>query len=217
MNSLSFTFVALTLAVAIADWAAVAVGNRRAEFVAKPLTMVMLAGVVLTLDSPANDRWSYLVAVLLSLAGDVFLMLPGERESNFLAGLVSFLLAHVAYVVSMVALGVSLPLLLVGVALAAAAMAVIGTKIAFAAKKLDKRLFPPVVAYMIVIAAMVSTAIATGIPIAIVGALLFFASDSVLGWNRFVRPIPHAPLIIMVTYHLGQLGLVLGMASGVSN
>jgi hypothetical protein len=41
-----------------------------------------------------------------------------------------------------------------------------------------------------------------------VGASLFFASDSLIAWNRFVRPRAWAPVAIMVTYHLGQAGLV---------
>ena len=47
--------------------------------------------------------------------------------------------------------------------------------------------------------------------VAMAGALTFYASDSLLGWNRFVRPFPHAHLAVMVTYHLGQLLLVLSL------
>jgi uncharacterized membrane protein YhhN len=75
----------------------VTVGNRTAEYVAKPLTMVVLIGVALALH-PTSDaqRWWFVAALVLSLAGDVFLMLPNDM---FVAGLASFLLAHVAYVV----------------------------------------------------------------------------------------------------------------------
>ena len=38
-------------------------------------------------------------------------------------------------------------------------------------------------------------------------AVLFMASDALIAWNRFVRR-PWAAVVIMVTYHLGQLGLV---------
>jgi uncharacterized membrane protein YhhN len=43
-----------------------------------------------------------------------------------------------------------------------------------------------------------------------VGALLFFASDSMLAWDRFLKPLSHARLRVMVTYHLGQVGIILG-------
>jgi uncharacterized membrane protein YhhN len=45
----------------------------------------------------------------------------------------------------------------------------------------------------------------------ILGASLFYASDALIAWNRFVRETPHARLTVMVTYHLGQVGLVLSL------
>jgi YhhN family len=45
----------------------------------------------------------------------------------------------------------------------------------------------------------------------IVGALLFMLSDSLIAETRFVRPHAWAPVTIMVTYHLGQAGLVLSL------
>jgi uncharacterized membrane protein YhhN len=65
---------------------------------------------------------------------------------------------------------------------------------------------------MLVISAMVSAALATGLALAIVGAALFFTSDTLIAWNRFVRPQPWMPLAIIVTYHAGQAGLVVSLA-----
>ena len=65
-----------------------------------------------------------------------------------------------------------------------------------------------VAAYMAVISAMLATALATGNVLAAAGAVLFVASDSMIAWDRFVRPFAWAPVAIMVTYHLGQAGLV---------
>ena len=39
------------------------------------------------------------------------------------------------------------------------------------------------------------------------GALSFVVSDSVIGYSRFVAPVPHAELLISTTYYAGQLGL----------
>ena len=58
---------------------------------------------------------------------------------------------------------------------------------------------------------MVASAIGTGRVFAIVGALLFGASDSVLGWTRFISDFPRSRLVVMTTYHLGQMGLVLAL------
>ena len=51
----------------------------------------------------------------------------------------------------------------------------------------------------------------TGRITAIIGALLFAASDSVLGWTRFVSDFPRSRVVVMVTYHLAQFGLVLAL------
>ena len=64
---------------------------------------------------------------------------------------------------------------------------------------------------MTVIGAMVATALAIGNPLAAVGAVLFAVSDSMIAWDRFVGAFPGAGVWIMVTYHLGQAGLVLSL------
>jgi uncharacterized membrane protein YhhN len=60
----------------------------------------------------------------------------------------------------------------------------------------------------VVISAMLATALAGGNVVAAVGAVLFVASDSMIAWDRFVAKFAWAPVAIMVTYHLGQAGLV---------
>ena len=58
---------------------------------------------------------------------------------------------------------------------------------------------------------MVVVAFGTGAVAVAVGGFLFYVSDAVLGWTRFVRDIPRGRLTVMVTYHLGQALLVLGI------
>ena len=45
----------------------------------------------------------------------------------------------------------------------------------------------------------------------VLGALLFYVSDAVLGWTRFVNDFPRSRVVVMTTYHLGQVGLVLAL------
>jgi uncharacterized membrane protein YhhN len=40
---------------------------------------------------------------------------------------------------------------------------------------------------------------------------LFLLSDGVIAYNRFVREVSWAHLVVHITYHLGQLLIVLGM------
>ena len=208
-NDLFWVLIAATLVVAAADWVAVATDRRPVEYVLKPLTMVVLIGAALVLQdpmSPAARGW--LVAGLLcSLAGDVFLML----EDHFVEGLASFLVGHIAYVVALWNLGVDLPRFLIGVAIVLVLMVVIGRPVIAGARRRDARLGIPVTAYISVISLMVASAIGTGSWVAVVGAGLFYVSDGVIGLSRFVKDFPQSRLLVMTTYHLGQIGLVLAL------
>jgi uncharacterized membrane protein YhhN len=188
----------------------VARGNKPLEYLCKPAVMVALVGVALALNPTIGARrdW-FVVALLLSMLGDVFLMLPRDL---FVAGLSSFLLAHIAYVVGLRVHGGSggaWLLAAVGVLIVDAGLARL---VLIAVRDRHRELLVPVVAYMLVISAMVSAAVATGVALAIAGAALFFASDTLIAWNRFVQPRPWMPLAIIVTYHVGQAGLVLSLA-----
>ena len=192
------------------DWVAVARGNKTLEYVCKPAVMIALVGVALTLDPTHADRRDWVIfALVLSMAGDVFLMLPRDL---FVAGLASFLLAHLAYVVGFRVHGGSAAAWALAAAGVLAVDVVLARPVLSAVRRRHRELFVPVVVYVVVISTMVSAALATGIGLAIAGAVLFFASDTLIAWNRFVAPRPWMPLAIIVTYHLGQAGLVLSLA-----
>jgi len=194
----------------VGDWVAVARGNKTLEYVCKPAVMIALVGVALTLDPTHADRRDWVIfALVLSTAGDVFLMLPRDL---FVAGLASFLLAHVAYVVAFRLHGGSGLLWAVAAAGLLALDVVLARPVIGAVRRRHPDLLIPVVVYIAVISAMVSAALVTGVALAIAGAALFFASDTLIAWNRFVAPRPWMPLAIIVTYHLGQAGLVLSLA-----
>ena len=208
-----WALIGLTLLVAVVDWWAVVTDRRAAEYVLKPLTMVVLIAAAIALPDPVTDgaRLFIVVGLVCSLAGDVFLMLD---ERLFIGGLVSFLIGHVMYIIGLLRFDeITPPLLFVGVLVVLVAAAVIGSRVVRGAGEADPRLTGPVAVYMSVISLMVVMAFGTAVPIAILGAVLFYASDGVLGWNKFVEPVPHGRLAIMTTYHLGQIGLVLALAS----
>jgi uncharacterized membrane protein YhhN len=93
------------------------------------------------------------------------------------------------------------------------AVLVLGLRIIKAVRRSDEpAMVAPVSGYVAVISFMVASAFGTRNLFAIVGASLFYASDAMIAWNRFVAPQPWARLAIMVTYHLGQIGLVLSLA-----
>ena len=172
--------------------------------------MAALIGVALTLDpTHAGRRDWFVVALALSMLGDVFLMVPRDL---FVAGLASFLLAHIAYVVGFRVDGSSAAAWAEATVAVLVVDVVLARPVLSAVRRRHGELLAPVAAYMVVISAMVAAAVATGIGLAIAGAVLFFASDTLIAWNRFVRSRPWMPLAIIVTYHLGQAGLALSLA-----
>lgn len=169
----------------------------------KPLTMLCITGLVLAAGPPDTVyRQAVLAALLLSLAGDVFLML---RPQRFLAGLFTFLLAHVIYVG---AFGMRMG----GLAPPAVAAAVVagGGMLALLWPGLG-RLRWPVAVYVTAIAAMVATALSAALHgatpgrfAAAAGATLFLFSDACLGYARFRRPFPAAQALILGSYYPAQ-------------
>ena len=70
-----------------------------------------------------------------------------------------------------------------------------------------------VVFYALVISAMVFTAWSSAAWLAAVGAMLFAVSDWVLGYQRFVGPLPGRRLSVIMPYHVGQTLLIIGLAT----
>ncbi len=188
-------------------WSRLADGRRRTELWSKPLALTALVAVALLLE-PVDQlaRAWFVTALVCSLAGDVFL-LYGDRY--FVPGLVSFLLAHQAYTFGFVAFGSwSSTGFVVGAGMMALLAVAVGVRIVRAARRKERTLGPAVTSYLVAISLMFCAAMATGNTWAILGAALFVASDSVLGWRQFVAQASWMPVTIMVTYHLGQAGLV---------
>lgn len=210
MTGVAFLLLALAMVAAAADWLAVQRENRPLEYLCKPLTLVLLVATALALDPlDGTVRAWFVAALVLSLAGDVFLMLPTDR---FVLGLASFLLGHIAYVVGMHVDGVDGSRFFVGIVVVMAALAVLGTLILRGVRAgPNPALAGPVVAYMFVISAMVASAIGVGHVTGMVGASLFYVSDALIAWNRFLRETRYGRLSIMVTYHLAQAALVLSL------
>ncbi|MEZ5170700.1 MAG: lysoplasmalogenase [Acidimicrobiia bacterium] len=209
MNAAAATFLVIAGICAFADWYAVARPSKTLEYVAKPATLAALIVVALLLD-PVDDaqRAWFVVALVFSLGGDVFLMLPRDL---FVAGLASFLVGHLAYVVGINLTGGDALDVLVAAVVVVAVAAPLALKIVRSVVAVDTKLVGPVVVYILAITAMVVSAVAAGIAWMILGAVLFYASDALIAWNRFVRPAAWMPVAIIVTYHLGQAGLTLGL------
>jgi uncharacterized membrane protein YhhN len=211
VTTAAWALLAATAVVALLDWIAVARGWVRVEYAAKPLTMVGLLGVALTIDPAYSDmRAAFAIALACSLIGDVFLMLPSDR---FVAGLAAFLAAHLAYTAGFVLGPGSRGEFLLGALITAVVAAPLGVRLLRAVRRSVPAVVTPVMAYLVVISVMVAAATGWGNAWAVAGAWLFFVSDALIAETRFVRAIPAGSVAIIVTYHLGQALLVLSLIS----
>jgi len=185
------------------DWVAVAQGRKELEYVAKPAALAVL--IVYATAGAAPSGW-LMLALVFSLLGDVYLMLPAEL---FAAGLGAFLIAHLAYIA---AFDASIAARVVWLVILLAGAVPLALRIMRSVK--DAALRPAVALYMTVITFMVASALASGMLLAAFGALFFFASDSILAWDRFVNRLPQGRLAVIVTYHVGQLALATALRAG---
>jgi uncharacterized membrane protein YhhN len=204
----------VTASLALVDWWAVIRHLRQVERWAKPAVMVGLGAVALALGATGSPTgWWVLAALSTGLVGDVLLL--GDGEGRFLGGLGAFLVGHLAWVAAFLGAGVQAPeRAWVGAGVVLVALVAGRAIVPGALRQGGAALAGPVVLYMAVIAVMAVVGWATGtLPVG-VGATLFVVSDTLLGLARFDRERRWSAPAVMVTYHLAQALLVLGLLGG---
>lgn len=180
-------------------------GPRRNVYLFKPLSTALIILMALQTKFPTSSfyRWTIVAGLLFSLIGDIFLMLP---ENRFIQGLLAFLIAHLFYITAftfeggrVLSVWGAIPFLIYGTFM-----------LWLLWPDLGKMRFP-VTAYMLVILLMGWQALmrwtATGQKgsgLALVGALLFIASDSILAVDRFKGRLRGAHFYILSTYFMAQ-------------
>lgn len=193
---MSDPFLVLLAALAVVSVGVLLVAYRREQqWLVWPTKMTAATSFVaaaLWLDAPAT---AYGTAVLVGLCwswlGDLGLI--PRQGPWFRLGLGAFLLGHVAYVVAFAVRGLDV-----------VATAVTGLVVLVVALVVLRWLLPhvrsrslrgPVVAYVVVISAMIATAVGTvvaqpgaGGGLLLAGALGFYLSDLSVARNRFVAP-----------------------------
>ena len=211
---LAVSAVACIVAQSLAAWRGASPALMAVAYVTKPLATIAALLLAWGAVRPVSASYRRLVTLGLaaSLAGDVFLMLPGDL---FLPGLASFLVAHLLYVTAFAGDGGGardVPVFLV-VALFGAAMLVVLWP-ALGAMRV------PVLAYVGVIATMAWQAIArwramsaddparrTAAALAAMGAASFLVSDAALAVGRFRGAFAGGTAVVLGTYWLAQWGI----------
>jgi alkenylglycerophosphocholine/alkenylglycerophosphoethanolamine hydrolase len=190
------------------------------RMLSKPWPVLLLAAWVWRASPPHRYRTTMIAGLVCSVAGDLFL--EASPRTLFLPGLVSFLVAHVFYVLAYVSDARALePLRAIPAYAYGAGLVVL----------LLPGLGPmtiPVAIYALVIctmlwraAARVGHASEASARLALIGAITFAASDSLIAIGRFgghlveeeLRTSTPWRLAIMASYWLGQWAIA---ASGVT-
>lgn len=209
---IAFIFAVLELLAMRQSW-------RQLEYIAKPAVMVCLfIWLYATAGLQGPSLW-FGIGILFSLAGDIALLLI---DRYFLLGLIAFLLAHITYLI-----GFNMPLPETPGVWAFAIAIVLGLSAARLLRRIiagvrmtQARLVTPVIVYSTVITLMLLSAlltlsrpdwISTAAFLVSLGAFLFYLSDIVLAWNRFVSPIQNGRMLNIGLYHLGQIAIVVGV------
>lgn len=192
------------------------------EYVAKPAVMVCLFLWLYLATGLQGVAFWFGVGIIFSLAGDVLLMLSLDRM--FVFGLLAFLLAHIAYLAGFQneLRTVSFWSVLLLFIIAVNALRLMRRIISAMRANGQDRLVNPVIVYSSVISVMLYAAMTTlsnpewkaGASLLVgLGAFIFYASDLLLAWNKFVSPIKNGRMINIGLYHLGQIGLIAGVIS----
>jgi uncharacterized membrane protein YhhN len=205
-------FAALT---ALATWKK----NRALEFAAKPAVLALLLIYLWDAVGLGGALLWFALGMLFSLIGDVLLL---WLDRMFLHGLVSFLLAQIAYVIGFNSppSDVSLWAFAMAVIVALGSARVLRRILSALAEKGNTRMRLPVTVYGLVITLMLLSAMlkltdplwgAGASLLVALGAFLFYLSDIVLAWLKFVTPIQNGRVINIGLYHLGQICIAAGV------
>lgn len=213
MQQKKFLLWAIVISAALAIIGAMAgangVNGLYLHYVFKPLTTILIFVRLLLVATPANptsaSRRAIMLALIFSLGGDIFLMLPASLlTAGFELGLASFLVAHLLFLIGFTrdARLFAKPLPLVLLMLASAGNLILLWP------SISVELQLPVLVYMLCLLAMAGQAMSRALQLrtkaswmAAIGGIAFLVSDTIIAFNKFYTPIPAAPLIILATYY----------------
>ena len=217
-----FSFIFLI--VFITQLYAESTDNTDLRYFSKPLIVLVLLAWIFAATKLAKPFHKRIFAGLVfAFVGDVLLLMQQSNPSFFIYGLVAFLLCHIFYISAFTLDYKSKPaqknpFLLWAVIVFAAFCAGL---FFYLQPHLGAMQFP-VLIYAVVISVMAIMAVSRygrvnpfSFEIIFYGAVFFLFSDSMLAYNKFVEPLPHAGLVIMASYMLAQYFIVLGSVGSV--
>jgi uncharacterized membrane protein YhhN len=177
------------------------------KMVFKLIPMLLLIGLAFSTKITPKAPYYWLISI-----GLIFCTIGDYTLKWFIIGLCFFLIGHIFYIFAFRSTKNAKTPLVVKVLLALYGASMIVWIAGSLLQKGDTVLAVAVLAYILVILTMGWTAFQTGSKFAIIGALLFITSDSILAINRFMFDVVFAHQLIMLTYYGAQFFLMLSIA-----
>ena len=213
-------WLVLALTAALLEAVAVQRNLQKFQFFAKPAVVIFLwIWLYMSTGLQGSTFW-FGMGLLFSIIGDMVLISSSDRM--FIVGLVAFLLTHVFYLIGLKEelLNFTAWSTILILFIYVNAVRLLRRIVAVMRDKGQGVLSVPVIVYGLVISLMLYAAMATmydpawktsAAILVSAGAILFWISDLILAWNKFVSPLKNGPLFIIVSYYLGQIGLISGV------
>lgn len=214
------TWFFVAAGMAFVDWTGTGFGWKRIQYFTKAATLAALLVWFSMVGGWRGPLFWFGLGLVCGLAGDVLLELP---QRFFLAGLAAFLAGHICYIIGFLRSGLNLGVtgLIFGIPFLGVSIWIFAQLVRGIRRKPENSaIMVPVILYGVVISGMV---VCAGLTLSnplwplnsafccALGGILFLVSDSILASNKFIRRIESADLIVMVTYHLAQFLIAIGM------
>lgn len=212
---LAMTFAGLEVLAVRNNW-------HRFKWIAKPAVMICLfLWLFFATGLQGNMLW-FGVGLVFSLLGDMLLLIPQDRM--FIPGVIAFSLTHISYLIGLQEqlLDLTAWSLILLFFIFLNGIRLLRRIVSSLRAKGQNGLVTPVIVYGLVISLMLYAAMSTMFDPAwetaaafytSAGAFLFWLSDLLLAWNKFVSPLQNGPVFTTLMYSLGQIGLIAGMIS----
>ena len=204
MNKLKIALVVFVL-VSVVDIIGIVFKLPFIVYAFKPLVLLSLLALY-TLSVSKRNKW-YILALVFSFLGDVFLLFEGQLF--FMIGLVSFLIAHLLFI--KIILGWLTKSSLYTIIVAFIPFLITFSGLIYMLKDSLNELLIPVIIYGITISLFgvvsllnyLNTKTAKALWM-FFGALVFITSDSILAINKFYFSKEIFGILLMVTYIVAQ-------------
>ncbi|MEO6836822.1 MAG: lysoplasmalogenase [Ginsengibacter sp.] len=193
--------------------------NNTLRILSKPFIVIVLIGWIYSATRLSTSfHKSIFVGLIFAWIGDILLMIQSGNSSFFIFGLIAFLICHIFYIRAfaldyLLAPKQKNPYFIIAIIVFAIFCAAL---FIYLEPHLGAMQIP-VLIYAIIISIMAMMAVSRfgrvnlfSFEIIFYGAVFFLFSDSMLAYNKFVAPLPHAGMVIMASYMIAQYLIVLG-------